>query len=441
MAEFGKLNFAVSFNPQTAFPLDARSYFDSLEAAKAAAASAAEVGSSESTYYFGQTVVVVSGGVATSYIIQPDHSLIPLAQDSGEAVKVAVDEKFFKYGEDGNLTFATAGASVSGYHLGINSDGKLDWIAPINAYTKAQTDAKIAEEIAKVDHLSRKIVASVAEIDTEAEDAMKYIYMVPREDSLVGDHYDEYMVIELAGTKVVEKVGDWAIDLSDYATVSSVEDLTAIVNKKVDQIEGSRLMSGSEGDKLAGIEEGAQKNYITAVTTELTVDESGKLGVSAIAQSKVSGLEDALNNKVAKQEGWTLLSPTDQDKLAKLTVNGSNLEISGSVSAENVTGLADWITKKSGELTGLSENNFSNDLKAKLEALVAVNSFNSEEFELSVDGEVSIKKISASKVDGLDKYVLAETYNTAQAALNAKLNGLENDVTDLKDAMTWKSIS
>ena len=30
MADFGKLNFAVSFNPQTAFPLDARYYFSTL---------------------------------------------------------------------------------------------------------------------------------------------------------------------------------------------------------------------------------------------------------------------------------------------------------------------------------------------------------------------------------------------------------------------------
>ena len=37
MADFGKLNFAVSFNPQTAFPLDARYYFPSLAAAEAAA--------------------------------------------------------------------------------------------------------------------------------------------------------------------------------------------------------------------------------------------------------------------------------------------------------------------------------------------------------------------------------------------------------------------
>ena len=37
MADFGKLNFAVSFNPQTAFPLDARYYFSTLGAAQAAA--------------------------------------------------------------------------------------------------------------------------------------------------------------------------------------------------------------------------------------------------------------------------------------------------------------------------------------------------------------------------------------------------------------------
>ena len=30
MADFGKLNFSVAFNPTTAFPLDARYYFATL---------------------------------------------------------------------------------------------------------------------------------------------------------------------------------------------------------------------------------------------------------------------------------------------------------------------------------------------------------------------------------------------------------------------------
>lgn len=75
MAEFGKLNFSTALNPTSAFPLDARSYFESLEAAQLAAQSAREAGSTESVYYYGQHICVVEGGAATLYVIQPDGTL------------------------------------------------------------------------------------------------------------------------------------------------------------------------------------------------------------------------------------------------------------------------------------------------------------------------------------------------------------------------------
>lgn len=50
---FGKGNRSVAFNPTSAFPLDARSYFESYDAAVDAAALAKEAGSSESVYYYG----------------------------------------------------------------------------------------------------------------------------------------------------------------------------------------------------------------------------------------------------------------------------------------------------------------------------------------------------------------------------------------------------
>lgn len=79
MANFGTLDFAVAFNPQTAFPLDARYYFDSKDAADAAAAAAVEVGSSKGTYFIGQTIVVNDNTNATLYVIQPDKKLRALA--------------------------------------------------------------------------------------------------------------------------------------------------------------------------------------------------------------------------------------------------------------------------------------------------------------------------------------------------------------------------
>ena len=75
MIDFGKLDFAVSFSPLTAFPLDARYYFDSLSSANLAAQGAVEVGSSDGRYFFGENIVVVENGEAKMYIIQPDKSL------------------------------------------------------------------------------------------------------------------------------------------------------------------------------------------------------------------------------------------------------------------------------------------------------------------------------------------------------------------------------
>jgi hypothetical protein len=78
--EFGKLAFSTSFNPTSAFPLDARSYFESYDKAEAAAKSAAVAGSDESIYYYGQTLVVFENTLATFYIIQPNKTnpLTPL---------------------------------------------------------------------------------------------------------------------------------------------------------------------------------------------------------------------------------------------------------------------------------------------------------------------------------------------------------------------------
>jgi hypothetical protein len=79
--DFGKLAFSTSFEPTAAFPLDARSYFESLDEATKAAKTAKEAGSSDSIYYYGQTIIVVEkeseasdSPTAKFYIIQPGEN-------------------------------------------------------------------------------------------------------------------------------------------------------------------------------------------------------------------------------------------------------------------------------------------------------------------------------------------------------------------------------
>lgn len=78
MADFGKLNFSVSFNRTSAFPLDGNAYFTSLSDAQNAAKTAVEVGSAESTYYIGQTLTVVEKGNIYICAINTDKSLLIL---------------------------------------------------------------------------------------------------------------------------------------------------------------------------------------------------------------------------------------------------------------------------------------------------------------------------------------------------------------------------
>lgn len=77
--DFGKLNFSTSFNPTSAFPIDARSYFESLAAAQEAAATAEAAGSSNTTYYFGQILTVNEGGAVAAYQITNAKALQKLA--------------------------------------------------------------------------------------------------------------------------------------------------------------------------------------------------------------------------------------------------------------------------------------------------------------------------------------------------------------------------
>lgn len=119
MADFGKLNFNTSFKPTSAFPLDARSYFESLEAAQAAAATAKEVGSKESVYYFGQKIMVSENNEETWYMIKRPGVLVPESSGSEvESVSLLIDG--VNYAID-NVSEPEATETEGEYSLEINN--------------------------------------------------------------------------------------------------------------------------------------------------------------------------------------------------------------------------------------------------------------------------------------------------------------------------------
>ncbi len=101
-----------------------------------------------------------------------------------------------------------------------------------------------------------------------------------------------------------------ALGIADYAKTA---DVNAELAKKVDKVDGSRLMTNAEGTKLAGIAEGAQVNVIEKVKVngvEQTVTDKAvdiKVPTGALAElDEVSedNLNSALKEKVnAAAEG------------------------------------------------------------------------------------------------------------------------------------------
>jgi hypothetical protein len=82
------------------------------------------------------------------------------------------------------------------------------------------------------------------------------------------------------------------------------------------------------------------------------------------------------------------------------------LEISGTVNADNVQGLDEWISENAGKVIGLSENNFTSDLLAKLNGIEAGSQKNyissvTTDFEVSVNGELRLVSITSAQVSDL----------------------------------------
>lgn len=92
MAEFGKLDFAVSLNPTSGFPMDARTYFTSYDEAVSAAATAEEVGSTNTKYYYGMRITVVQNGVAKHYTITPSKTLQEDGSGTGSGLPEVTEE-------------------------------------------------------------------------------------------------------------------------------------------------------------------------------------------------------------------------------------------------------------------------------------------------------------------------------------------------------------
>lgn len=382
-----KLNFSVPFAMTSALPLDWNSYFTSLTEAQAAAATADVAGSSTTAFYYGQQIMVVEGGVATLYVIQPDKTLKAAGSAlTADGTSIAI--------VDGQVQILGFAAAETGAQPRKKADGSIEWIKPDtttveglqtaveglesdveslqtavgNVYTKAEVDSKVAG----VYHYKGSVAtyADLPSADVAAGDVYNVAAADAEHDIKAGDN--------VAWTGTAWDVLAGTVDLSGYAT-------SAALDGKVDKVAGSRLMTEAEGTKLAGIAEGAQVNAIDGVSSEFVINPDGKtLSLAAVAMDKVTGLSAALAGKVDAEEGKGLSSNdyTDDEK-SKLAgiANGAQQNVIEAIQANGValpvSGKTVNLPLATAQTVGLVKSSAAeNGVSVGADGLMTVNSVN-----------------------------------------------------------------
>lgn len=283
-----------------------------------------------------------------------------------------------------------------------------------NVYSKTETDQAIAAAVVGADHLKRKIVNTINDINKNEDDALNYIYMVPTGLQYEDDKYDEYVVIEIDSVRSIEKVGSWEVNLDNYATKDDL--------------------------------------IITSVANDFTISENKQLILNELPISKITNLQSLLDGKVDAQSGYTLLSPLDKQKLDKLSIDteSGNLGVSGTISAGNIQGLEEWLNEKASSTPGLSENNFTDELYNKVVNSLFIASVDTNQLNVTEQGHLSIIEIDQTKVSGLTEALNSKATTSALAQVvedfNTKFDNYvlksdyETDIAEIREALTWKNM-
>ena len=326
---FGTLDFAVAFNRQTAFPLDAKSYFESLELATAAAASAQEAGSSETTYYFGQTIAVVENGKATLYVIQPDKTLKEVGGN------ILIDENAFVKGEDGKLSLLGFADAVGGAQLVKTEDGKISWVKPDTTTVEGLSTAIESLKTTVGDEnsgLVKQVAENKAAIDTLNGDknvSGSVAYQIAQIVAGADESFD-----------TLKEIAEWiTTHKTDAATMN------AQINTNKDDIASLKTLVGNTAvaTQIANAIDAALKNgetdkyALAADLTSLSEEVSGiklKLGETSVAEQ----IEAAL--KVDGAEKYALASHTHE--IANVT--GLQAILDGKATASDVEALESTVS-------------------------------------------------------------------------------------------------
>lgn len=372
---FGTLDFAVAFSRQTAFPLDAKSYFESLELAQAAAATAQEAGSSETVYYFGQTIAVVENSKATLYVIQPDKTLKEVGGN------VLIDENAFTKTTDGKLSLLGFADAVGGAQLVKTEDGKISWVKPDTTTVEGLSTAIESLKTVVGDDKSglvKQVADNKAAIEVLNGDSAK-------EGSVA---YQIAQIVAGAPTSfdTLKEIADWINTHGNDATAMNSQ-----INTNKDDITSLKGLVG-------------ETSVASQIDGALKVDGADKYALASHSHeiSNITGLQTALNSKAAATVVEALQGTVNE--LSGKAHEHANKTVLDSITTEKIN---NWDAAQVNILEAISIGGIDapiSDKKVDIPVATAEKlgvvkgSSAKDQIAVDADGIMSINTVSLSKV-------------------------------------------
>lgn len=429
MIDFGKLDFAVSFSPLTAFPLDARYYFESLASANLAAQSAVEVGSSDGRYFFGENIVVVENGEAKMYIIQPDKSLKEVGGN------ILINEKVFLKDANGKLDLVGFADAVAGAQLTKGEDGNLKWVKPDTTTIEGLSTA-VESLKTTVGDVDSGLVKDVNDLKTAVGNA---------DSGLTKEVADLKTSVAGNTANITKNAGDITTNAGNIT--KNANEIAAVKKDLADNYDTSTEVDEKIAAKISSTYKAAGSTTFAALPALSAAIEGNVYNIS----DEFTTTEDFVEAAGAKYPAGTNIVCIKVDETYKWDVLAGFVDLSAYETAEAAgakyatkTELTDGLAGKVDVVAGkgLSTEDYTSEDKTKLAGIAAGAQVNvidgvSDEFEITAEGKVlSVKGIASSKITGLDTSLEGKVDKVTGSSLVP-----DGDITKLQGLANIKSVA
>ena len=444
-----KLDWGMSFQRTGKFPIDRSSMFSSYaDAVKYAAGDATnpdERGLCGSSYV-GQIITVFENDAVTVYKIEADRSL------SEVGTATAGDGKSITLSEDGILSIVGFEGATEGQQPRIVNKGtaeapdlQIEWYTPDTSTVdglaatvgslKETVDGVISEEgevtkeglVHKVAGLeeskaNKSDVYTKTEIDGKLTGALHYKGSKESFQALLDEVTagtltpatgDVYNIVAAGGTDasgVAINAGDnviyngtgWdvstgTIDLSGYYTKTEVD---TELDKKVDKVEGSSLMTTEQAERLAEVtktEASETNGNIKIDGVETTIYTLPTADADTLGGIKTSTANNAIS---VDENGVASVNKVDASKIDGVVAEASKVTNSISIGTKTFDGSAN--VEITADDIPLPEDVVTNSDVATADVAGVVKSTTAQDgVNVGVDGTMTVNDISASKVKGV----------------------------------------